>query len=115
MINRSAGQGAGHAGTAETWDVNGADDSARGEEDHVCGAGTRAVLDMGAAQSGRPDWTICRDKEMIKWSFRVAGNDASQRGKLQKMLRRGARRCGSRDITRRKIEKIWDRRRLLGG
>jgi len=39
MISRSAGQGADHASNAETGDVNGAGDSAGGEEDHVYEAG----------------------------------------------------------------------------
>jgi hypothetical protein len=69
MISRSAGQGADHAGTAETGDVNGAGDSARGEEDHVYEAGAQAVLGIGAAQSGRPEWTICSDKKTLEKDF----------------------------------------------
>ena len=49
MITRSAGQGANHAGTAEAKDINGADYSARGEEDHVHEVGMRAA---------QADWTV---------------------------------------------------------
>jgi hypothetical protein len=47
----------------------------------TCEAGTQAVLGMGVAQGGRLDCMICRVGEMIRWSFRVTRNEASQRGK----------------------------------
>lgn len=60
MISRSAGQGADHVGTAETGDVNGAGDSARGEEDHVYGTGDQTGRSAGTRRC------LNKDLELLK-------------------------------------------------